>query len=120
MHPRPPRRAFSALFSVPPPRVLEDIHHTLTTQDHPKTRSLVVHMEVANLLHLITRHKEARVQSTKMKRQNQAISVHPSIMVAKKIMPQIQKPLSKKDGGDNDPNGSSASRGNWWQGSLYY
>ncbi|KAJ0551405.1 hypothetical protein HanHA300_Chr07g0256801 [Helianthus annuus] len=27
---------------------------------------------------------------------------------------------SKKDGGDNDPNGSSASRGNWWQGSLYY
>ncbi|KAJ0909344.1 hypothetical protein HanRHA438_Chr07g0320591 [Helianthus annuus] len=27
---------------------------------------------------------------------------------------------SKKDGGDSDPNGSSASRGNWWQGSLYY
>ncbi|KAI3799885.1 hypothetical protein L1987_35190 [Smallanthus sonchifolius] len=26
----------------------------------------------------------------------------------------------KKDGGDDDPNGSSASRGNWWQGSLYY
>ncbi|KAI3705092.1 hypothetical protein L1987_75324 [Smallanthus sonchifolius] len=26
----------------------------------------------------------------------------------------------KKDGGDTDPNGSSASRGNWWQGSLYY
>ncbi|XVF83801.1 hypothetical protein PTKIN_Ptkin16aG0521800 [Pterospermum kingtungense] len=29
----------------------------------------------------------------------------------------------KKDGGDDDPNGtnsSGASRGNWWQGSLYY
>ncbi|KAL3523910.1 hypothetical protein ACH5RR_016744 [Cinchona calisaya] len=29
----------------------------------------------------------------------------------------------KKDGGDDDPNGNdstSASRGNWWQGSLYY
>ncbi|KAG6670184.1 uncharacterized protein LOC122291621 [Carya illinoinensis] len=29
----------------------------------------------------------------------------------------------KKDGGDDDSNGSnpnSASRGNWWQGSLYY
>ncbi|CAN1167084.1 hypothetical protein LINPERHAP2_LOCUS27026 [Linum perenne] len=29
-------------------------------------------------------------------------------------------PIYKKDGGDEDPNGSSASRGNWWQGSLYY
>uniref|UniRef100_A0A5B7C1Z0 Uncharacterized protein n=1 Tax=Davidia involucrata TaxID=16924 RepID=A0A5B7C1Z0_DAVIN len=31
--------------------------------------------------------------------------------------------IFKKDGGDDDPNGSnvnSASRGNWWQGSLYY
>ncbi|XP_059666334.1 uncharacterized protein LOC132312100 [Cornus florida] len=31
--------------------------------------------------------------------------------------------IIKKDGGDDDPNGSnlnSASRGNWWQGSLYY
>ncbi|KAA8539665.1 hypothetical protein F0562_026356 [Nyssa sinensis] len=30
---------------------------------------------------------------------------------------------SKKDWGEDDPNGSnsnSASRGNWWQGSLYY
>ncbi|KAK2637476.1 hypothetical protein Ddye_032268 [Dipteronia dyeriana] len=30
----------------------------------------------------------------------------------------------KKDGGEGDPNGSNAnnaaSRGNWWQGSLYY
>ncbi|XP_076882407.1 uncharacterized protein LOC143530869 [Bidens hawaiensis] len=26
----------------------------------------------------------------------------------------------KKDGGDTDPNEGSASRGNWWQGSLYY
>ncbi|XP_048325545.2 uncharacterized protein LOC125421264 isoform X2 [Ziziphus jujuba] len=29
----------------------------------------------------------------------------------------------KKDGSDDDPNGNnsnSASRGNWWQGSLYY
>ncbi|KAL7612156.1 uncharacterized protein LOC111912278 [Lactuca sativa] len=26
----------------------------------------------------------------------------------------------KKDGGDEDPNNNSASRGNWWQGSLYY
>lgn len=29
----------------------------------------------------------------------------------------------KKDGGEDDPNGNnsnSASRGNWWQGSLYY
>ncbi|KAK9061134.1 hypothetical protein SSX86_018314 [Deinandra increscens subsp. villosa] len=26
----------------------------------------------------------------------------------------------KKDGGDDDANGSGASRGNWWQGSLYY
>nr|XP_043617491.1 uncharacterized protein LOC122589282 [Erigeron canadensis]XP_043617492.1 uncharacterized protein LOC122589282 [Erigeron canadensis] len=26
----------------------------------------------------------------------------------------------KKGGGGEDPNGSSASRGNWWQGSLYY
>ncbi|KAK1409419.1 hypothetical protein QVD17_35945 [Tagetes erecta] len=26
----------------------------------------------------------------------------------------------KKDGADDDTNGSSASRGNWWQGSLYY
>ncbi|KAJ8747363.1 hypothetical protein K2173_011084 [Erythroxylum novogranatense] len=29
----------------------------------------------------------------------------------------------KKDGGDDDPNGNGsngASRGNWWQGSLYY
>lgn len=29
----------------------------------------------------------------------------------------------KKDGGEEDPNGNnsnSASRGNWWQGSLYY
>ncbi|XP_022745363.1 suppressor protein SRP40-like isoform X2 [Durio zibethinus] len=29
----------------------------------------------------------------------------------------------KKDGGDDDPNGNNsggASRGNWWQGSLYY
>ncbi|XP_010262673.1 PREDICTED: uncharacterized protein LOC104601144 [Nelumbo nucifera] len=32
-------------------------------------------------------------------------------------------PIFKKDGGEDDPNGSSlnsASRGNWWQGSLYY
>lgn len=31
--------------------------------------------------------------------------------------------ILKKDGEENDPNGSnpnSASRGNWWQGSLYY
>ncbi|CAI9273563.1 unnamed protein product [Lactuca saligna] len=26
----------------------------------------------------------------------------------------------KKDGGDEDPNNNTASRGNWWQGSLYY
>ncbi|XP_071710371.1 uncharacterized protein [Rutidosis leptorrhynchoides] len=26
----------------------------------------------------------------------------------------------KKGEGDEDPNASSASRGNWWQGSLYY
>ncbi|XP_076952335.1 uncharacterized protein LOC143626022 [Bidens hawaiensis] len=26
----------------------------------------------------------------------------------------------KRGGGDEDPNGNSASRGNWWQGSLYY
>ncbi|KAJ0084678.1 hypothetical protein Patl1_31234 [Pistacia atlantica] len=31
-------------------------------------------------------------------------------------------PLFKKDGEEDDPNGNShgASRGNWWQGSLYY
>ncbi|CAK7331396.1 unnamed protein product [Dovyalis caffra] len=31
-------------------------------------------------------------------------------------------PVFKKDGGEDDPNGNphSASRGNWWQGSLYY
>ncbi|WCJ20433.1 hypothetical protein M5689_002665 [Euphorbia peplus] len=32
-------------------------------------------------------------------------------------------PILKKDGGEDDPNGSNsntASRGNWWQGSLYY
>lgn len=32
-------------------------------------------------------------------------------------------PIFKKDGGEDDPNGSNsqdASRGNWWQGSLYY
>ncbi|XP_021833672.1 uncharacterized protein LOC110773461 isoform X1 [Prunus avium] len=32
-------------------------------------------------------------------------------------------PIFKKDGGEDDPNGSnsnSAARGNWWQGSLYY
>ncbi|KAI3423692.1 uncharacterized protein J3R85_010905 [Psidium guajava] len=33
-------------------------------------------------------------------------------------------PKSKKDGGEDDENGtdsvSGASRGNWWQGSLYY
>lgn len=29
--------------------------------------------------------------------------------------------IFKKDGGEDDPNGNnSASRGNWWQGSLYY
>lgn len=31
--------------------------------------------------------------------------------------------IFKKDGGDDDANGSNlntASRGNWWQGSLYY
>ncbi|KAE8729451.1 universal stress protein A-like protein-like [Hibiscus syriacus] len=32
-------------------------------------------------------------------------------------------PIFKKDGGEDDPNGNNsmdASRGNWWQGSLYY
>ncbi|XP_062085064.1 uncharacterized protein LOC133791161 [Humulus lupulus] len=32
-------------------------------------------------------------------------------------------PVFKKDGREDDPNGSNsndASRGNWWQGSLYY
>ncbi|KAK8679833.1 hypothetical protein V6N13_145266 [Hibiscus sabdariffa] len=32
-------------------------------------------------------------------------------------------PVFKKDGGEDDPNGNNsmdASRGNWWQGSLYY
>ncbi|KAF2311913.1 hypothetical protein GH714_027326 [Hevea brasiliensis] len=32
-------------------------------------------------------------------------------------------PMFKKDGGEDDPNGNNsngASRGNWWQGSLYY
>ncbi|XP_015873888.3 uncharacterized protein LOC107410918 [Ziziphus jujuba] len=30
-------------------------------------------------------------------------------------------PIFKKDEGEDDPNASnSASRGNWWQGSLYY
>ncbi|KAK9282750.1 hypothetical protein L1049_010971 [Liquidambar formosana] len=32
-------------------------------------------------------------------------------------------PTFKNDGGEDDPNGSNsngASRGNWWQGSLYY
>ncbi|KAB2080880.1 hypothetical protein E1A91_A05G097500v1 [Gossypium mustelinum] len=32
-------------------------------------------------------------------------------------------PVFKKDGGENDTNGNNsmdASRGNWWQGSLYY
>ncbi|XP_050236150.1 uncharacterized protein LOC126686158 [Mercurialis annua] len=32
-------------------------------------------------------------------------------------------PIFKKDGVDDDPNGNNsngASRGNWWQGSLYY
>ncbi|KAK9280542.1 hypothetical protein L1049_014234 [Liquidambar formosana] len=29
-------------------------------------------------------------------------------------------PIFKKDGEEDDPNGNSASRGNWWQGSLYY
>ncbi|KAG5238285.1 hypothetical protein OIU76_014772 [Salix suchowensis] len=32
-------------------------------------------------------------------------------------------PIFKKDGGEDDPSSSnphSASRGNWWQGSLYY
>ncbi|XVF68855.1 hypothetical protein PTKIN_Ptkin11bG0034800 [Pterospermum kingtungense] len=32
-------------------------------------------------------------------------------------------PIFKKDGGEDDPNGSNSqdvSRGNWWQGSLYY
>lgn len=32
-------------------------------------------------------------------------------------------PIFKKDGGEGDPNGNNsqgASRGNWWQGSLYY
>ncbi|KAJ0020692.1 hypothetical protein Pint_32673 [Pistacia integerrima] len=31
-------------------------------------------------------------------------------------------PVFKKDGEEDDPNGNShgASRGNWWQGSLYY
>lgn len=30
-------------------------------------------------------------------------------------------PIFKKDGGDDDAsNSNSASRGNWWQGSLYY
>ncbi|KAF5790322.1 hypothetical protein HanXRQr2_Chr09g0381811 [Helianthus annuus] len=30
-----------------------------------------------------------------------------------------QRPVHR-GGGVEDPNGSSASRGNWWQGSLYY
>lgn len=32
-------------------------------------------------------------------------------------------PICKKDGGEDDPNennSNGASRGNWWQGSLYY
>lgn len=29
-------------------------------------------------------------------------------------------PIFKKDGEEDVQNGSSASRGNWWQGSLYY
>ncbi|KAL6994809.1 hypothetical protein U1Q18_042750 [Sarracenia purpurea var. burkii] len=37
--------------------------------------------------------------------------------------PTVSQHTFKKDGGEDDPNGSnlnSASRGNWWQGSLYY
>ncbi|XP_057475230.1 uncharacterized protein LOC130763343 [Actinidia eriantha] len=37
--------------------------------------------------------------------------------------PTVSQHIFKKDGGDEDPNGSnlnSACRGNWWQGSLYY
>lgn len=37
--------------------------------------------------------------------------------------PTVSQHVFKKDVGDDDPNGSnanSASRGNWWQGSLYY
>nr|GEZ30113.1 hypothetical protein [Tanacetum cinerariifolium] len=30
------------------------------------------------------------------------------------------QPTFKKGGGNEDPNGNSAARGNWWQGSLYY
>lgn len=26
----------------------------------------------------------------------------------------------RKDGGEDDPNGKNATRGDWWQGSLYY
>ena len=29
-------------------------------------------------------------------------------------------PTFKKEGGEDDPNANGASRGNWWQGSLYY
>ncbi|GMP23191.1 hypothetical protein CsSME_00000876 [Camellia sinensis var. sinensis] len=35
----------------------------------------------------------------------------------------VSQHIFKKDGRDDDPNGSNlngASRGNWWQGSLYY
>lgn len=37
--------------------------------------------------------------------------------------PPPPPPTMKKSGGEDDPNGSNsqpASRGNWWQGSLYY
>ncbi|KAG6607275.1 hypothetical protein SDJN03_00617, partial [Cucurbita argyrosperma subsp. sororia] len=41
-----------------------------------------------------------------------------SSVVANSLMTQL-----KKSGGEDDPNGNNsqpASRGNWWQGSLYY
>ncbi|KAJ0088231.1 hypothetical protein Patl1_31765 [Pistacia atlantica] len=105
---------------------------------HPAFFNQVMPLKVVKLR--VKAHQTRTVPFIRNKEYNRVISVHQSIMVAKTsiLSPRIQRPLEltlcywvicnvwlirkkkgylKKDGEDDS---ESASRGNWWQGSLYY
>ncbi|KAE9445077.1 hypothetical protein C3L33_23023, partial [Rhododendron williamsianum] len=73
----------------------------------------------------LTNSKDKRYQSETVEPCNFSSSIYygGQEVYSPTSQPTVSQHVFKKDGGDDDPNASnsnSASRGNWWQGSLYY